>query len=348
MKNIQNILIFFIALAFAMIATQTQISAQDAQTNKKPSLVVFVVGMDNQVGDFLAILIGNELGGGERYEVITRTEAVQKKLKELREYEQSGNVNEGELIEWGRQNNVSMLCMVTSIKLDEHMFAAQLTDVKSNKLVGSGDYSSASLGSADLKKAAETLARQLQGEKVTETVKSTIKTSSENSISISDYNNSRNDSIIKVAANLITKACRKPEKYDYDEQRFNSLETYEKVELENMILSNSKFAIEPAEVSDSRIAFFLRKRTSLRTQWAVYIPLKVDDALLLFLDGNLIGIGMASTGLLVTLPKNKFEGRHTLSLYACTFEIFSMPVDLSTKNYYLFDWGKKKEVNLIN
>jgi hypothetical protein len=147
-----------------MFAAQPHATAQDATMVKKPSLVVFVVGMEsNQVGDFLAILIGNELSSGNRYDVITRTEVVQKKLRELREYEQSGNVNEGELIEWGRQNNVSMLCLVTSIKLDEHMFAAQLTDVKSSRLVGSGDYSCANLSSADLKKAAELLAGQLHG-----------------------------------------------------------------------------------------------------------------------------------------------------------------------------------------
>jgi hypothetical protein len=167
MKNRRNILILLVAYAFSMIVTLPRAVAQDATMVKKPSLVVFVVGMEsNQVGDFLAILIGNELSSGNRYDVITRTEVVQKKLKELREYEQSGNVNEGELIEWGRQNNVSMLCLVTSIKLDEHMFAAQLTDVKSSKLVGSGDYSCANLGSADLKKAAELLAGQLHGKNV--------------------------------------------------------------------------------------------------------------------------------------------------------------------------------------
>lgn len=165
MINRRSILIFLITLS--MIALHTRIEAQDAQTNKKPSLVVFVVGMEsNQVGDFLAILVGNELSSGNRYDVITRTDVVQKKLKELRDYEQSGNVNEGELIEWGRQNNVSMLCLVTSIKLDEHMFAAQLTDVKSSRLVGSADYSCANLSSADLKKASELLAGQLQGKSV--------------------------------------------------------------------------------------------------------------------------------------------------------------------------------------
>jgi hypothetical protein len=151
-------------IGIAMIALLLPSVMQAQAETGKPSLVVFVVGMDrNEVGDFLAILIGNELGGGDKYEIITRTEAVQKKLRELRDYENSGNVSDSELIEWGRQNNVSMLCLVTSIKLDEYMFAAQLTDVKSNKLVGSGDYSSASLGSAELKKTAAMLAEHLQG-----------------------------------------------------------------------------------------------------------------------------------------------------------------------------------------
>jgi hypothetical protein len=51
MKNIQNILIFFIVWTFAMVATQTRIGAQDAHTGKKPSLAIFVVGMDNKAGD---------------------------------------------------------------------------------------------------------------------------------------------------------------------------------------------------------------------------------------------------------------------------------------------------------
>ncbi|MDR2382902.1 MAG: formylglycine-generating enzyme family protein [Prevotellaceae bacterium] len=155
-----NGLIFFMTLIFSMFATQTHINAQnDEQTNKKLPLAVVIVGLEsNQGGDFLATFIGNELNKKERYEVITRTGAVQKKLRELRE---SGNVNEDELIEWGRQNNVSRLCFVMSIKLDEHMFIAHLTDVNNNKLLGVGDYNSANLGSAELKKAAESLASQM-------------------------------------------------------------------------------------------------------------------------------------------------------------------------------------------
>jgi hypothetical protein len=202
----------------------------------------------------------------------------------------------------------------------------------------------------DLLDAVEPLTAELLGEKVPETPKSTmdsgrsIESAAQKPVNNEDYN----DQIIKATANLITQACKKPEKYDNDENRFNSLKTLNKVSIERMILSNSKFSIEPTSVNNNEIVFFLRNRNSLRTQWAAYIPLKVDDALLLFLDGKLIGIGMASTGFLVTLPKDTFEGRHILSLYACTFPIFSIPVDLSAKNYYLFNWDDNKKVKLIN
>jgi formylglycine-generating enzyme required for sulfatase activity len=94
--------------------------------------------------------------------VITRNSVVQKKIKELREHKQSGDVHEDELIEWGRQNNVSTLCFITSIKLDEYMLVAHFTDVQNNRLIGIGDYNSAKLSSAELKKAAESLAGQLR------------------------------------------------------------------------------------------------------------------------------------------------------------------------------------------
>ncbi|MDR1342718.1 MAG: formylglycine-generating enzyme family protein [Prevotellaceae bacterium] len=163
----KRILTFFFALTLTAAAAQAQGGAAAAGAQAKggkPSLVVFVVGMENnQVGDMLAQLVGNDLNRGDVYDIITRTDAVQKKLRELRRYEQSGNVDDSQLIEWGRQNNVSLLCLITALKLDEHLFSAQLTDVKSNKLAGSGDYTSATLGVADLKKAASSLAEQLQG-----------------------------------------------------------------------------------------------------------------------------------------------------------------------------------------
>ncbi|MDR2383841.1 MAG: formylglycine-generating enzyme family protein [Prevotellaceae bacterium] len=159
-KKRNNVLL--IILIFAMVAAPTQIRAQDEQDGK-PSLAVFVVGLENnEIGDFLAILMGNELSRGERYDVITSADVVQQKLKELREYEHiSGNVNENELLKWGRKNEVSMFCLVSSVKLDEYTFTAQLTDVESSKLVGNSYYSCADLSSASLKQAAELLSKSL-------------------------------------------------------------------------------------------------------------------------------------------------------------------------------------------
>jgi formylglycine-generating enzyme required for sulfatase activity len=167
MKKMKRSMMYFFALLLLSVAAQAQVGMSPAGAQgrgAKPSLVVFVVGMESsQVGDMLAQLIGNELNRGDAYDILTRTDAVQKKLRELREYEKSGNVNEGELIEWGRQKNISLLCLVTALKVDEYLFSAQLTDVKSNKLMNSGDHTAAKLGAADLKEAAAQLAAQLQG-----------------------------------------------------------------------------------------------------------------------------------------------------------------------------------------
>jgi precorrin-6x reductase len=131
---------------------------------RKPSLVVFVVGMENdQVSNYLTNLIGNNLA--RTYTIVPRTEAVKKKLQELKEYEDAGHIDDRQLMEWGRQNNVSVLCLVTAAHVYEYMFSAQLTDVKTNTLIGNGEYEIPSLSSEDLKKTASALAAQIQRKK---------------------------------------------------------------------------------------------------------------------------------------------------------------------------------------
>ena len=165
MKKIASITLFVLFLT-ALLHAQTQSAL-------RPSLAVFVVGINNhQAGDYLAMLIENELGGGSRFDIITRTDAVQRKLRELRVTGQGSNINDRALIEWGRQNNLSMLCLVSMFQLDYNMFIAQLTEVKSNRLISFGDYSVSTLSSIDLKKAATELAKQLQRAPVINTVAS--------------------------------------------------------------------------------------------------------------------------------------------------------------------------------
>jgi hypothetical protein len=158
------------SMALLAVMTASVAAQSGAKPNRNPALVVFVVGMRNDhVGDMLAQLIGNELNRGKEYDVITRTDAVQQKLHELRQYEQSGNVDDSQLIEWGRQNNVSLLCLVTALKVDKYIFSAQLTNVKSGKLEGSGSYTALNLNADDLTRIASALAAQLQGKSVSST-----------------------------------------------------------------------------------------------------------------------------------------------------------------------------------
>ncbi|MDR1342717.1 MAG: penicillin-binding protein activator LpoB [Prevotellaceae bacterium] len=157
----KRIVIFLFALALSGMTAQAQGGAQSK--SGKPALVVFVVGIDNhQVEDYLASLVGNELARAGKYEVLSRSEAVKRKLAELREYEDSGHVDDRELIAWGRQSNVSAICLVHVVRFDEYLFSAQLTDVRSGKLAGSGEYAIPTASGADLKKAASAIAAQLQ------------------------------------------------------------------------------------------------------------------------------------------------------------------------------------------
>jgi len=156
MKKILIILGFL--LSFSAI-----LEAQD-KPEEKPRLVVFVVGLESdQVSDYLTNLISNNLS--RTYTIVPRTEAVKKKMQELKEYEDTGHIDDRQLIEWGRQYNVSTLCLVIAAHVEEYMFSAQLTDVKTNTLIGNAEYEIPALKSDDLKKAASALAEQLQRKK---------------------------------------------------------------------------------------------------------------------------------------------------------------------------------------
>ncbi|MDR1406156.1 MAG: hypothetical protein LBI89_03010 [Prevotellaceae bacterium] len=159
----RNIFILTLALMLSATAAQAQDgSPQKAKEQPKPLLVVFVTGLNHQVGDYFTSLIGNELARKGNYEIIPRTEAIKQKLDELRKYEDDGHIDDRELIEWGHQHNVSVLCLVHAVYLDNYLFSAQLTDVKSNKLIGSAEYAIPTASGNDLKKAASALAAQMK------------------------------------------------------------------------------------------------------------------------------------------------------------------------------------------
>jgi hypothetical protein len=158
----RNILIL-ISLLLA-VTVQAQSDSANRQTkNAKSSLAVFVVGLkDSKTSDYFTSLMGNELARKGNYEIILRSKAIKRKLDELRKYENYGHIDDRELINWGHQHNVSVLCLVQAVHLDEYLFSAQLTDVESNKLIGSAEYAIPTINGSDLKKAVSALASQMK------------------------------------------------------------------------------------------------------------------------------------------------------------------------------------------
>jgi hypothetical protein len=288
-------------------------------------------------------LISSAFVNTGKYNIVERS-LLERVMKE-QEFSNSGVVDDSQATEIGKLAGAHKVVLsVVTLVGGRNMLSIKVIDVKTATI---DQQKTKLVQTNDLLDAVEPLTLELLGEKAAEIVPNAAQSHSSTGNSTSAREQTAtpagSDDVIRSAANIITQACKTPERYDSDEARFKSLKIFNKVSLEKMIVSNSKFAIEPTSTNYNQITFFLRNRTSLR-QWAA---LKVDDALLLFLDGTLIGIGMASTGIMVTLPKDGFGGRHTLSLHACTFSIFEISVDLSAKNYYLFDWDDLKKVKLL-
>jgi formylglycine-generating enzyme required for sulfatase activity len=153
-----------ISLCALLLVGATGMMTAGAQgSGNKPTLAVFVVGMDNTLGDALATQIGNELNRNSRYTVLSSaTNPVLAKLTELRA-QGSGNIDRNALAEWGRTNGVSTICLVTdAIKGNDHMFYAHLIDTKDNKVSGRGNYIHTGVATSDITRIALALSKQLE------------------------------------------------------------------------------------------------------------------------------------------------------------------------------------------
>jgi formylglycine-generating enzyme required for sulfatase activity len=141
--------LFSLLLLFAAATTAT---AQEP----KPKLAVLVVGMDDwMLGDVLAHLVGEELNRGKSYDVVTRRNDVQNKLKALRYgYDR---LDDYFLRAWGSAQGIASLCVVTT---SGGNFSAKLFDLS----VGGGEQcsgSSVGLSAVALKQLAWSLAGSL-------------------------------------------------------------------------------------------------------------------------------------------------------------------------------------------
>jgi formylglycine-generating enzyme required for sulfatase activity len=141
------LLSFFTLLLFAAATTVT------AQPKK---LAVFVVGMDDwMLADVVAHLAGEELNRDRSYQVVTRSGAVQQKLKALRRA--GGSLDVCDLREWSGVHGVQVLYLITTENNQE--FSAQLLDLSSNQQLCSESILKGGLGAGavELKQLAWTL-----------------------------------------------------------------------------------------------------------------------------------------------------------------------------------------------
>jgi formylglycine-generating enzyme required for sulfatase activity len=144
---------FFSLLLFAVAATT-------ATAQPKPKLAVFVVGMDDwKRGDVVAHIVGEELNRDKTYQVVTRSGAVQVKLKQLRR--SSVGVKVCELRSWCKAHGIDHLCLITSS--DSQNFGAQLLDMNDSQVqLFSGCSLIKGFGAVDLKELAWSLTTQLR------------------------------------------------------------------------------------------------------------------------------------------------------------------------------------------
>jgi formylglycine-generating enzyme required for sulfatase activity len=138
---------FFSLLLLAAVTTTAQAA--------KPKLAVFVVGVDDwKRGDVLAHIAGEELNRNKSYEVVTRSGAVQVKLKALRRAA-PGCVDGYALRTWGIQHGVEHICLITTS--DDKNFSAHLLTQSSCQTLCSTSSVSGGLSAVALKELAWSL-----------------------------------------------------------------------------------------------------------------------------------------------------------------------------------------------
>jgi formylglycine-generating enzyme required for sulfatase activity len=149
MKNL--LVFFFTLLLFAAAATTVQAA--------KPKLAVFVVGIDDwKRGDVIAHIGGEELNRDKTYQVVTRSGAVQAKLKALRRT--SWYADGCDIRKWGQQHGVEHICLITTP--NDRNFLARLIDINNAKVKRSGGVLGEGMGAVQLKELSWVLVGKLR------------------------------------------------------------------------------------------------------------------------------------------------------------------------------------------
>jgi hypothetical protein len=183
-----------------------------------------------------------------------------------------------------------------------------------------------------IKEAKETLDQRLKGKNRREDTGKVFATEAQDrELALSSPNSSAMvSSVSDLILQAIARESKKSEQYKNDEERFSNLKDKEQI-VSYISSITTNVASFPDE--NNTMAVFYCKRAG-----------GYDGALLMFLDGNCIGIGTRNKGLLTKIPTS--TGIHTLSLRDKNKELLNIPVDYSFKTYYPFEWNNNN-INLI-
>jgi formylglycine-generating enzyme required for sulfatase activity len=160
----QNYKIYLCALL--LVGAVSMMTAGAQGSGNKPTLAVFVVGMDNTLGRSLTTQLGSNLTSGGRYTLTSVSTSG--KLTELQNAYAAGggsSINRNALAAWGHTNGISVICLVVDdVRGNDHMFSAQLIDAKDSKVSGRGSYIRTGVSSGELSRVALALTKQLEGQ----------------------------------------------------------------------------------------------------------------------------------------------------------------------------------------
>jgi hypothetical protein len=133
---------------------------------QKPKVVVGAVGEEPKPGlhKNLEMQIKSAFEKSGKYTVLTREGSVLAQIFKEIKYQESGSVDDGQRREIGKQSGAQYVCAVEiSALMDSYTLNAQLVDIESAELRGSGQVLSNLKNAGDFMAASEELVRQLLG-----------------------------------------------------------------------------------------------------------------------------------------------------------------------------------------
>ena len=145
-----TILIILTALSLSAFAQQ------------KPRVAVYVTG-DNPINEIVGSSLEDGLAHDGKYTAVERTASFLRELSKEHDYQRSGEVDESQIADLGKQFGVEYVCVtsVTDVWGSEKYISARIIDVQTAEVIASGSSNGSISSSSDLVKALDKLSQNI-------------------------------------------------------------------------------------------------------------------------------------------------------------------------------------------